>query len=258
MVDKPKGMSTSRRKRIEDICTLLEQAQQNSCCLGMRVDEEKLWHVTSQAKQQSFLDSLPNISLKELLRTSTKLPLREKRILAVVLANSLLQLCESPWFSKEWSKKDISFFYKSANQVDLKRPYISTFFQNTQQGDDPEAMLRIHPNQSILALGILLLEIQVGKPIESQRTAEDLGDGQSVNVNTDLTTALRLLEDSVDDIYEDYRTAIQACLNCNFVPPDQALDLENAEFRQAVYENIVAPLEQELYHGFKLTAKDLK
>ena len=258
MVDKPKGISSPQKKQIEDICTLLEQARKNHCCLGMLVDEEKLWHVKSQAKQRSFVDSPPNISLEELLRTSTKLSLREKRILAVVLANSLLQLCESPWFSKDWSKEDISFFYKSANQVDLKNPYISAFFQNAQKDADPEAMLRIHPNQSILALGILLLEIQLGKPIESQRTAEDLVDGQNVNVNTDLTTALRLFEDSVDDIYEDYRTAIQACLNCNFVSPDQALDLENADFRQAVYENIVAPLEQELYHGFKLTAKDLK
>ena len=256
-MDKPKGMSNSQRKQIEDICALLELAQRNNCCLGMLVDEEKLWHVKSQAKQLSFLDSLPTISLQELLQTSTKLPLREKRILAVVLANSSLQLCESPWFSKDWSKEDISFFYKSATHVDLKRPYLSTSFQNFPQDDDQDAMLRIHPNQSILALGILLLEIQLGKPIESQRAAEDLIDGQRANVNTDLTTALRLLEDSVDDIYEDYRTAIQACLNCNFVSPDQALDLENAEFRQAVYENIVAPLEQELYHGFKLKVKDL-
>jgi hypothetical protein len=251
-------MSNLQRRRIENICALLEQANQNSCCLRMLVDDQKLWHVKSQSKQLSFLDSEPSVSLKQLLEKSTKLPLREKRILAVVLANSLLQLCESPWFSKEWSKKDISFFHKSANQVDFKRPYLSTHFQDPQHSADPEAMLRIHPNQSILALGILLLEIQLGKPIESQRSSEDLIDGERVNVNTDLTTALRLLEDSVDDIYEGYRTAIQACLNCNFVTPDQALDLDNAEFRQAVYDNIVSPLEQELYHGFKMTVKDLE
>ncbi len=251
-------MSKLQRNRIENICALLEQAHQNSCCLRMLVDDQKLWHVRSQSRQLSFLDSVPSVSFKQLLQTSTKLPLREKRILAVVLANSLLQLCESPWFSREWSKEDISFFHKSTNRVDLKRPYLSTHFQDPQQKDDPEAMLRIHPNQSILALGILLLEIQLGKPIESQRSPEDLINGQEVNVNTDLTTALRLLEDSIDDIYEGYRTAIQACLNCNFVTADQVPDLDDADFRQAVHDNIVVPLEQELYHGFKSTVKDLE
>ena len=257
-MDKPKDVSVSQRRRIQDICTLLEQGRYNGCCLRMVVDDEKLWHIKSQSKQLSFIESLPSVSLKHLLHTSAKLPLREKRILAVILANSLLQLCESPWLGKEWNTEDISFFYRSTDQIDLKRPYLSTCFQDLQDNDDPNAMLRIHPNQSILSLGILLLEIQLGKSIESQRSSDDLIDGQTVNVNTDLTTALRLLENSVDDIYEDYRMAIQACLDCNFATADQALDLNNAEFREAVYKNIVAPLEQELYHGFKLSVKDLE
>ena len=257
-MEKPEDVSKSPRRRIEDICTLLEQAGQNNCCLRMLVDDEKLWHIKSQSKQLSFIESLPSVSLKHLLQTSTKLPLREKRILAVILANSLLQLCESPWFDKEWDTEDISFFYKATNQIDFKRPYLSTYFQNHPKDDDAEVMLRIHPNQSILALGILLLEIQLGKSIESQRSSEDLIDGKTVNVNTDLTTALRLLDDSVDDIYEDYRMAILACLNCNFVTADQAQDLDDAQFRQAVYDNIVAPLEQELYHGFRLNVRDLQ
>jgi hypothetical protein len=59
------------------------------------------------------------------------------------------------------------------------------------------------------------------------------------------------------DVYDSYRSAVQACLTCKFVDHGRSMSLDDHGFRQAVYENIVHPLEEELFHGFGLKPEDL-
>jgi len=186
--------------------------------------------------------------------------LKEKRILAVIIAHGILSFCESPWLDRNWDKQHISFYGHSAadESIDLTRPFLSTNFQDsTQASQNQSPFLALHPNPAILALGILLLELEICEPIESHWLEEDLDNGQP-NSNTNLTAAERLLVKSVDDLYESYRMAIEGCLNCNFALLQGKMSLENENFREQVYENIVAPLEDELWHGWKLTPDDLQ
>jgi hypothetical protein len=61
-----------------------------------------------------------------------------------------------------------------------------------------------------------------------------------------------------DDIYRNHRQAVYACLNCNFYEEEtMEPSLDKPEFRQAVYDNIVRPLEQELHTAYELTPDDL-
>lgn len=73
----------------------------------------------------------------------------------------------------------ISFFYVPRDKPDLQRPYLSTRFDKLQPEIVNTDMNRFHQNPSILALGILLIEIELGRPIETYRTATE-----NINFNT--------------------------------------------------------------------------
>ena len=102
-------------------------------------------------------------------------------------------------------------------------------------------------NSSLESLGILLLEINSGDRIESKYGKEDLGADGQPNENSNLTTALRLLEELKYDVYEGYTAAVSACLDAEMSSSESA---EN--FAKKVYQRIVLPLERELEHGFSL------
>lgn len=258
--------STATRRKIEKLCQTLVQADRNLCSPQILFDGGCLWHVTSKQSSRRSTRTLSvkgnavDTSLASLLRGERRFRPKEKRILSVILANSLLHFCESPWLSKEWSKEHISFFsFSEKGDLDMRRPYLSTDFETMVPEDEVDAMFRIHPNPSVLALGILLLEIELDLPIEDERNVEDHDEDGKPNVNTDYFAAVRLFESNKsDDIYRNHRQAVSACLDCNFYDEDlMEPSLDDPSFRQAVYDNIVRPLEEELHTAYELTPDDL-
>jgi len=173
----------------------------------------------------------------------------ERRILAVILAHSMLHFCESPWMSREWNKNHVSFFKCANGDFDLQRPWLSPDFANTYVPEDVDELHRIHPNPSILALGILLLEIELGDVIESFTEATDLSCDGFEDCNTSLFAALHVWEKKLDNVYWGYKSAVEACLNCDFFESEDAipLSLDDENFHEAVYKHIVQPLEGELW-----------
>ncbi|KAL8658450.1 MAG: hypothetical protein Q9226_000982 [Calogaya cf. arnoldii] len=233
------------------ICDALRQGI-SSHCLNFLVedagDEPTLWQLHPQPKRATILESVPAVSLQTLLYNSHHLPLIAKRKLAVILARSLLQLHEGLWLGKEWSKQQITFFYATSNDIDYQRPYVTTRFDATDQAV-PDFSL-FHRNASILALGILLIEIHTGKPIEMYRSPKDLLNGTEVNANTDLTVADRVVK-SLDDCSLGYKDAIQACLDTSWVPVAQRVSLDDELTRNGLYDDVVRPLEDEVQHLFR-------
>lgn len=168
----------------------------------------------------------------------------------MVLAHAVLHCTSGPWLSESWNKEHISFFrYDPAARPDVRHPFLKLQFAGAA-ADPVDSSLCLHPNPRLLALGILLLEIHLEEPIESNWTDEDKTDGIP-NENTNLTTALRLLEDLDGTVYEGYRAAIEACLKCD------KEEYETLESRREIFEKIVSPLEAELEHGFHITPEKL-
>lgn len=206
------------------------------------------------------------MSLASLLKNNRKLKMKEKRILPVILAHSLLLFCDSPWLSKDWGKEHIHFYSTSGRKddFDIRRPFLSTKFEDSEQENEEEndakkdLEFRVHPVPSILALGILLLEIELESCLEDHYTEDVLVDG-SWNVNTDYLTALKLFEDVSGSIYINHQRALSACLNHQefFDFETEEMSWDNEQFRLAVYDRIVRPLELELHAAYELTLDDI-
>jgi hypothetical protein len=206
-------------------------------------DDGELWH-TASSKRQEVEASHPGVTLASLL--GQKLSLKNKKTLSLTLAASLLHF---PWQDHAINKDSISFF-----DLDLSKPFTDLSLEEKSADEDPDANFMICPNRSLLALATMILELELGQKIESFYLEDDLFDGEP-NVNTDFFTANRLLKEKNDDLYDGVREAIDACLSCNFGV--ESLSLDDSDFRQAAYERIVLPLEEELDRGFGMSSQPL-
>jgi hypothetical protein len=238
----------------------MKETRENGSTLEMMYDDIALWQVQSFPRATRRRDSQAVLTLHDFFRTTQRMSLKDKCILSVILAKSLLDFSESKWVSG-WSKESISFLSVVAGSIDFRRPCLTTDFKSPGSGgnirgqDDGVSMYQLHPCPPLLQLAIILLELQKGDTIESMRSEEDLVDGRP-NRNTDFITAIRVIDDIVDDIRVDSRNAVKACLECNF-NTKQCPSFDDEDFRKAVYTQIVAPLEKELYDGFKIMVEDL-
>ena len=236
----------------ESFCNLIHQAHGQQSTLQIIFDQNKLWQIKSR-KRSLALQKQKDVTLKELLNSPGRnIRLKEKWILAVTLAHAALHCSDGPWLCEDWSKEHVTFFSSNSSmEPDLNHPCLKVRFEDDSKDlNNAWSLFNPRSNTALLSLGILLLEIYLNDSIESKYTEEDLTEGKP-NEFTNLTTALRLLRDAEGDLYEGYREAIQACLNC------ETQGIEAEKLRQKVWKEIVWPLEQELEHGFHIKPEDL-
>lgn len=244
--------SKDDRSLLQKICDTVGCRGPVDQCLQLLVEDtgngEMLWQLRSTPKRLPKSGLSKAESLQAVLEKTIKLPLVTKRRLAVIFAHSLLQLHESYWKNKEWNKNHIFFFYGISGTLDFQRPYLSTIFDPAINDKQPPLDLnRFHRNPSILALGILLIELHTGRLIENFRTA---AEKQDVNANTDWLVANRVVK-TLEDCSLGYRDAIQSCLDTPWVPAGQRVNLEDVATRAGVYQDVVKPLEDELIYLFR-------
>ncbi|KAL6715524.1 hypothetical protein ACLMJK_006485 [Lecanora helva] len=252
--------SSHKCHEVKSLCALIEKHGSPAISISFDFQAGKLLQSRPRRRSLNQISETEiGISLSKLLDQKTwKMSLKERRILAVTLAHTVLNFSEGPWLQELWDKTHIFFFGVACEgeRLDYSRPYLSTHFGAvTPKLEEDDGLLVLHQNPSLLSLGILLLELHKCEPIEHHWQDDDL-DGGHPNANTNLVAAERLLENCVDDIYENYRAAVEACLTCEFATVED-VGLKDEEFRRLVHENIVAPLEEELWTAFKVSPHDL-
>ena len=186
--------------------------------------------------------------------------MKERLELAVELASGLLQLHATPWLHRRWNKSDILFLKNTIlpnsntiqrfRPVDVKQPLVSKGFQPnspTLLHASANAALR-HPNPTLLDLGILLLELYFGQSIEQKRQPEDLSADGKPHTNTDLYTARNWLDETFQmSMSPRFWSATKHCIDIHvYDPMVKNPDLCDEGFREAFYEKVVLPLEEEL------------
>ena len=121
-------------------------------------------------------------------------------------------------------------------------------------GDPAGSRDLVHPNASVMALGILLCELQYCTPIE--RLNKDTENPRTVN--TDYFTSLDILADLEPDAGNDYYLATKACLKWEYYPDTGELaDFDSASVQRLFYQNVVKRLENEIFKSWGHRFQDL-
>ncbi|WXC58470.1 hypothetical protein SNK03_004369 [Fusarium graminearum] len=187
-----------------------------------------------------FFELSPPISLGELLEGPTKLDPIEKRRLALIFAESLLLYHGSDWLQPGWVKDDIYFFFKTEDEPDLKTPFLSARLNVPGSGQFLSGSMAYHANPSILALGVLLIEIFNERAIEKWKTAKERSHSN--------TATLQIVADRIVNKMDSSGStkAIQACLSLDWIPVGRSAGLDDAETRTGFLKNVIWPIKQEL------------
>ena len=160
--------------------------------------------------------------------------------LATTLASTAFQLQTTPWLNSSWDSNDVLFHTGIA-----AHPYITkSFNSDVNRIEEPVKLAGPSPvrNRSRFNLGVLLLELCLGKPLDHFRTPDDS------SIFTDFCIAKRLVENLAEEVATGYADAVKACIYCDFGREVKDHSFNNDAFRQAVFEYVVTPLEDDWRH----------
>lgn len=241
---------------IEDLCKAIATLQQpqRDLCLGFFVDEF--------SKRKHGIYPLPSSSMTQ--ESWTVIPLShvlsreanfrrpftryDKLRISVILASSVLQLHKTPWVDEKWGKDDILFIDRPSKPL-FDHPYVARqfFACKTSQTDQPCSSDGLNPcrvirNKALFDLGVLLIELWYGQSLEKLRTPADLNTDGIPSLTADWCTADRIVDEILWDAGSRYSEAVRRCIRCDF--DRRETNLEDGDFRQAVYDGVVSLLEK--------------
>ncbi|KXX82512.1 Alkaline protease [Madurella mycetomatis] len=207
----------------------------------------------------------PALSLRKILARgeligSNRAHNKVKIILFYLLTKGVWQFYESELMPTEWTKDTVEFLFEHRERngtltagVFLNQPLISADFHPTPQKQHGHINLA-HSFPKIRELGIMLLEILLGREIDSFRTEPEAATwlpGGKVTPYTDHRIAVWLFKSKIQtdsDMIKPLRDVIGRCLDDQSfkrvikskASPGQSL---SSRLREAMYEQLVIPLE---------------
>ncbi|KAB5586280.1 hypothetical protein GE09DRAFT_945472 [Coniochaeta sp. 2T2.1] len=198
-------------------------------------------HLTQSARRICLKDILSSGS-----GSSHKNPLKFRMLLALRLASSLLQLHNTRWLGKAWSKHSVSFPLRSSQGqgtevADFDQPFVSLSFSGAMHSKNKEAP-PVELKVALLELGILLLEIWHQESFESRCGG---GDGQvPTGYYQRLALAIEWLDDAADPMPEQYEKAASLCIRCVIGGTSNFAGWDDMAFWSAVCADIIEPLQK--------------
>ena len=229
---------------VDDICRLIDQAQQLNHTIKFHLrDNTLLRFYNPQERVQPAVREVETVTLQELFKSQTKLQPKASTTLALKLASSLLQLSFTSWLERHWTKSSISFFrLRSPSVVYASQPLLEQVFQQ-QTAPSPSIPHTITPKLTLFEFGILLVEIWTQVSFEDWmiRNKETCQDD---SYYSRLPLAMKWFdqENTNGTFPLEYRKVISRCLGSNFEEYNMSWD--DQKFREAVYLNIIEPLQQ--------------
>jgi hypothetical protein len=234
--------------KIQDLCSAFAQRDSSPSCLGYLDDELWQHYVYLSTRPPPPQIDWPATSLRQILYSgsdlqSVSITPKDRYELALLLSSTLLQLNNTPWLSDNWTRDDIYLLKGWSEKPLAKNIYVSKTFAppqiNTPKQIDSD--LQLLRNVSVFNLGLALLELTFGHPIEYYETEDDLRNGVRT-VMTNRLIAERLIVNI--EMYEGkrYSDVVYRCIHCDF--GTRVTSFENDEFRQSFYVGVVVPLEK--------------
>jgi hypothetical protein len=243
------------------ICQTITESLDQQTCLHLKFENGVFKRLRPRPKVFGDPHHPQMVSLSALFERQQELtggvsvlPLLGKRILAVVLATALLPFLETPWVQPTFNHSNIQFFQPLGEDslpditkpfLDMKRVPIAMSNRAVARENEAEmdtAKHMVHPNASVLALGILLCELHYCKPIEAWQDDTDV----SQTVNSAYYTSLEVLKELEVDAGTEYYHATKACLQWEYLPAGEYTAFESASVQKLFCQNVVKRLESEI------------
>ncbi|KAF2400546.1 hypothetical protein EJ06DRAFT_582368 [Trichodelitschia bisporula] len=248
------AVTTEEEVRITNFCHQLWAARCSTPapCLGFISQNSCRYSVYTVRSSQVGTTGWSSLSLAQVLAGSREnipsLTAADRIRLASTIAASVLQLQNSPLLSFRWTKEDVHFVLQDSKKY-YQKVYIARILP--KPASDHDAGIDRHHcpyilNFPLFALGILLLEICLGQPLEKLRRANECVSKGPADMLSDYITATRLLDDDrvSNEWGAKYDMVVRRCVFCTF--DTKKKDLEDDDFCQAVYEGVVVPLEDQV------------
>ncbi|KAH6878005.1 hypothetical protein BKA58DRAFT_465733 [Alternaria rosae] len=229
-----------RAPNIIDLCATLQRCPGRDC-IGVMSSKLTKHHIhTLHLPNASTNDQ--RVSLQQMMATQgATFQIKEKCTLALTLASAVYHLYNTPWLEESWGLDDICILSQS---VLSDQPYISRDFPATATPPAHSQRMRIIKNSIIFALGVALLEISYGKPLQTFVTKEDLDDATGNRTTfTEYLIAVRLAEGLRTRELTNYADATQRCIHCNFEA--SVFSLDDDDFRERFYQGVIMPLRKD-------------
>ncbi|KAF5674770.1 serine threonine kinase [Fusarium circinatum] len=237
---------------------LLLSAQNGELLMRDYRDISRNWITSQQAVPLADLLDEPKAKFTE----------KMKAVLALLLAKATAQFYESDLIGQGFTKDNIQFLFEERDRIEgvyVNEPMLLLRFNedDTNKSESqveimPTAM--IHKMPKILALGLLLLELETRTSMKSYRDDPDLCPPGAININTDYRIAGKLLDPNHPayilpemDRSSPFRTILPTCIKpeelarkmCENLSAQKRtnVDVSNA-MRSVIYSEIVVPLEK--------------
>lgn len=251
-------------EQIQNLCEAIQRirALQNGICLGYIIDGPgKIRHGLYPPRKRLIASSSWKIVyLKDILggrvQGLRRLRPATKCRIALTLASSTLQLHGTPWLPDGLSKDDVAFLQHD-EKVLVDHPFVPKSMY--LEGSSNPASTSIDRgnrfglnvrNEAVFALGVLLIELCLGSPIEDLRQSSI----EPLHGNQGFVMDFRSLDRLIDDVKEEaglrYSDAVRRCIYCDF--DQRKASLEDDNFHRAFYNGVVSTLEEDLSDVFGL------
>lgn len=197
-------------------------------CIGFLEAEEHRF-VLYPGNRTATISNVTTVSLDEVLGNVSALTRRKRYSLALTLASSYLQLCTTPWLDTHLRKESIIFVQDIAEpqSTQLEHPYIRQEISNDQGKS---------ATQELSSLGIRLLELCFGTPIEDVSFRKQLPAGDStLSPLFDYTAAIQWSRLVGEEAGPEFSEAIEWCLH--------AKTLNDSSWRTELWRHVILPLE---------------
>jgi hypothetical protein len=203
----------------------------------------------------SSLISFHKLLSDDLVPRPSELSTEDKLRLALKASASVLHLYQTSWLKQRWTGNDI-LLIQSEDGKTLADAFVANNL-NDAAHDPPESKDTFSNvfEPTIFALGVFLIELSMNRPWErirrgAVRKIMKLDSEEDGSFIVDLAAIDAIIQQATDEkvprklrpFYKEgpfYLEAVRACLLCEL---DGKASLQDADFRQAVFEKVIRPL----------------
>ncbi|KAJ5747489.1 Cadherin [Penicillium nucicola] len=271
-ITEPKRQKHSRQMKVTQLCPPIRKSRPSDRRLELKVDGQgRLLKLIS--KKCCFAVDTPPVSLEEFMQSrSRSFTDKTKRILAVLLSYALLHLHGTAWLSPSWGPSNVYFFRTNTARIPLKpfiqasldaRPDVSSSLAggpgefSTDEEDlediDPDDVL-VHQCPALVSLGVMLMEMFLATPFETLAQQSGVYPADRMKF-TDADTVFQNFKAEIPQNSQFYY-AVEKCLDPSVWENEDAIRLDDDTIRKLIYEEVVQPLEDELFQGFSYISRD--